>query len=133
MFHSVKDISGIHSNHFARPLTANFASIDCLITPRHLFQSTVCGKHDIQMNGLKLVTAQLEKQFGVKEFDLVFVVPSDRLNHWNKEQTYRTSKDNEAKNPPKNVRQWVMAIDLFIKSEDTKLPVVGSKRKDYPA
>lgn len=101
-------IADIKTGCYNVPLSKNFAAVDAVIPKVALLQMTVSNNHRVSVKGLN----QLSK---FETHDLIFVVPSDRFDSFQR-QTYQTAKGQPfIGNLPEfvaSVKQWVLKLDF---------------------
>lgn len=112
-----KEIPALSAGSLQIPKQCNYACVDLLLAPRHLFQITVSKKHDIKGPPFSDLLDDLIRQNWIGssgEAQLIFVVPTEIYKDF-RAQKYLTSAGDVYKRLPKQIRrvkQFVLNIDL---------------------
>jgi hypothetical protein len=76
------EVKEIEIGKYYQPLSPTFPTIDSIIAPSKLFQTTIATRHPIKLSGLKLLEEKLETD---KTVEFYFVVPAKLFKGYKKQ------------------------------------------------
>ncbi|KAF9110773.1 hypothetical protein BGX30_007868, partial [Mortierella sp. GBA39] len=126
-----KEVPAVSAGVLHIPKQRNYACVDLLLAPQHLFQVTVSQTHDIKGPPFTTLLGGLTEQKWIAtsaDAMLIFVVPSEIYDGF-RAQKYLTSKGNVYKKVPEKIRrvkQVVLKIDLNSASTGQSPGIRGS-------